>query len=88
MIPTAWLRISRVTSRTTVEEVQGFDPQYDIKTSIFVAGHQLAPFRQRIINPMFVLPTPEIVAEYEPELARRIRSLHPGPRKTARRVAA
>ena len=56
------------THGTSVADAQKFDPQYDSKTWIFVSGQELAPARQRIVKPTFVLPTPSIVTDYEPEL--------------------
>ena len=53
---------------TTAEDAQKFDPQYDSKTSVFVSGYELAPSKRKILKPIFVLPTPEIVDDYEPEL--------------------
>lgn len=45
-----------------------FDPQYDTKTWIFVSGQNLVPDQRAILNPVFVLPAPNIVRDYEPEL--------------------
>lgn len=45
-----------------------FDPQYDVRTSVFVAGKHLSESQKKIFSPLFVLPAPEIVSEYEPEL--------------------
>ncbi|RLS37813.1 MAG: LptF/LptG family permease [Planctomycetota bacterium] len=67
LIPTAVVQL-QATSRSSVDKIKAFDPQYDSKSSIFVGGQHLSSTRQRIIDPIFVLPTPEIVAEYEPEL--------------------
>ena len=67
IIPVVSQNLSRAGQGDSAELVN-FDPQYDQKTSIFVAGDKLSPSRQRIINPFFVLPTPEVVMEHEPEL--------------------
>ena len=55
-------------SQPGVDNLSVLDQQYDRKTSIFVGGQHLSSTRQRIIDPIFVLPTPEIVSEHEPEL--------------------
>lgn len=52
----------------TADDAQKFAPQYDTKTWVFVAGSELLPAQRRILKPTFVLPTPSLVAEYEPEL--------------------
>lgn len=56
------------TQGTTAADAQTFDPQYDTKTWIFVSGQELIPEQRRILKPSFVLPSPNIVADYEPEL--------------------
>ncbi len=56
------------THGTTAADAQTFAPQYDTKTWIFVSGQELMPAKRQIIQPSFVLPTPTIVEEYEPEL--------------------
>ena len=56
------------THGTTATDARSFDPQYDTRTWIFVSGLELMPAKRQILQPSFVLPTPSIVADYEPEL--------------------
>ncbi len=52
----------------TASDARKFDPQYDTQTLIFVSGKELIPAQHRILKPAFVLSTPNIVTDYEPEL--------------------
>ncbi len=61
----------------STSDVQTFDPQYDTRTWIFVSGQQLIPAKRQILTPSFVLPAPNIVAEYEPELRAETASYIP-----------
>lgn len=53
---------------SSASEGRYFDSQYDTKTWIFVSGQELVPAKRTILNPVFVLPAPNIVRDYEPEL--------------------
>ncbi len=56
------------THGNSASDAQTFDTQYDNQTWIIVSGQELLPAQHRIVNPTFVLPHPNIVSDYEPEL--------------------